>query len=254
MELKTGFVDYPGIEEKCLELAAKTGMSGRTLYSSFNHQSVLRVKTLDPHTPCGLLYMQVMIKPWEYAARYGMDALHPHYAELRVPELVREAHAHHLEVNPWTVDGERELASCLALGADRIITNVPDRALAIRTKMAAGERVPLYGEKPAEFSAERAQSLLVLQELLAEQGFDTDEPFARVLGQELRRVRRSGAVVIVSPRLDPALTDLALSFRRMGPNVRYYLITYEAEQPDWLPYIRRMQAAQVEVCYVTPAA
>ena len=33
-----------------------------------------------------------------------------------------------------------------------------------------------------------------------------------------------------------------------------YYFTYEAEKPDWLPYIRRMQAAQVEVCYVTPAS
>ena len=115
-------------------------------------------------------------------------------------------------------------------------------------------RVPLYGERPTEFSAERAQSLILLQELLAEQSFRTDEPFARVLSQELRRVRRSGAVVIISPRLDPLLTDLALSFRQMGPNVRYYLVTYEAEQPGWLPYIRRMQAANVEVCYVTPAS
>ncbi|MBQ6233026.1 MAG: DUF58 domain-containing protein [Oscillospiraceae bacterium] len=115
-------------------------------------------------------------------------------------------------------------------------------------------RVPLYGEHPTEFSAERAQSLLLLQELLAEQSFRTDESFTRVLSQELKRVRRSGAVVIVSPRLDPALTDLALSFRRMGPNVRYYLVTYEAEQSAWLPYIRRMQEARVEVCYVTPAS
>ncbi len=115
-------------------------------------------------------------------------------------------------------------------------------------------RVPLYGEQPTEFSAERAQSLLILQELLASQNFQTDEPFARVLSQELKRVRRSGAVVIVSPRLDPLLADLALSFRRTGPNVRYYLVTYEAEQPGWLPYIRQMQEAQVEVCYVTPAS
>ncbi len=115
-------------------------------------------------------------------------------------------------------------------------------------------RVPLYGENPTEFSAERAQSLLALQELLAEQPFRSEEPFARVLSQELKRVRRSGAVVIVSPRLDPMLTDLALSFRRMGPNVRYYVITFDAENPVWLPYIRRMQEAQVEVCYVTPAA
>ena len=105
-----------------------------------------------------------------------------------------------------------------------------------------------------EFSAERAQSLLILQELLAEQTFRTDESFTRVLSQELKRVRRSGAVVIISPRLDPALTDLALSFRRMGPNVRYYLVTYEAEQPGWLPFIRRMQEAGAEVCYVTPAS
>ena len=144
----------------------------------------------------------------------------------------------------------------------------PDQALRLRdalceTVVAVAEmqlrdgspvRVPLYGDTPTEFSAERSQSLLLLQELLAAQPFRSDEPFARVLRQELRRVRRSGAVVIVSPRLNADLTDLALSFRRMGPNVRYYLVTFEAEQPQWLPFIRRMQSAAVEVCYVTPAS
>ena len=150
-------------------------------------------------------------------------------------------------VMPRQADPEREAALRDALC--ETVVAVADMQL----QDGCPVRIPLYGEHPTEFSAERAQSLLTLQELLAQQPFSSEEPFARVLNQELKRVRRSGAVVIVSPRLDPLLTDLALSFRRMGPNVRYYLVTYGADQPALAPYIRRMQEAQVEVCYVTPA-
>ena len=140
VELKTGFLDYPGIEEKCLELAAKMGMSGRTLYSSFNHHSLRRIREMDPAMPCGMLYMNVMLEPWEYAAKHHMNALHPHFAELRIPDLVRNAHACQIEVNPWTVNSEEELIGCLRLGADRIITNFPDRGVRMREMLEKGKR------------------------------------------------------------------------------------------------------------------
>lgn len=60
-----------------------------------------------------------------------MNALHPHFSELLVPDEVTESHALGLEVNPWTVNGDEQLRWVIASGADRVITNYPDRALAI---------------------------------------------------------------------------------------------------------------------------
>lgn len=114
-------------------------------------------------------------------------------------------------------------------------------------------RMPLYGENATEFTAEHGQSLLVLQELLARQTFIAAESFPRVLQMELKRVRRSGAVVMISTRLDASIVDLTLSYKQLGPNVRYYLVTDDPDKQEHLALVRQLQQSQVEVCYVTPA-
>ncbi len=131
IELKNSDNFYPGMEEICLEQVAAAGMEGDTLYSSFNHYSLLHVKELAPDAPCGLLYHATLVEPWRYAASLGVNALHPHFTELYIEDEVRKAHALHIEVNPWTVNTEEELKRMIAAGADRIITNYPDRARAL---------------------------------------------------------------------------------------------------------------------------
>lgn len=131
VELKNSLIDYPGLEKRCVELAARMGMTQRVLYSSFNHHSLMRMKAIDPALPCGLLYECTMVKPWEYAHALGMNALHPHFSELQTPGECAEAHSLGLEVNPWTVNEDADIRMSLRAGADRLITNYPDRALAI---------------------------------------------------------------------------------------------------------------------------
>ncbi len=130
-ELKNSVLPYPGLEEEAIAMAEKTGMADKLLYSSFNHYSMCRIKALNPAMPCGLLYNATLVKPWDYAAGLGVDALHPHFSELQVPEEVAAAHALGLEINPWTVNTEEALRAVIDAGADRIITNYPDRALAL---------------------------------------------------------------------------------------------------------------------------
>ena len=131
VELKNSVFFYPGMEKKCIELAAAVGMTDKVLYSSFNHYSLLKVKEIDPTIKCGLLYDCTMVRPWEYAKSLKMDALHPRFHELQIPDECSSAHALGIEVNPWTVNNEKDLAMVIAAGADRIITNYPDRALAV---------------------------------------------------------------------------------------------------------------------------
>jgi len=135
VELKNSLIDYFGMELKCIEIAQAAGMEDMVLYSSFNHHSLLRVKGLNSKAKCSLLYDCTMVRPWEYAKSLGMDALHPHFSELQISGECDSAHALGVEVNPWTVNEEADLKMVIAAGADRIITNYPDRALSILNAM-----------------------------------------------------------------------------------------------------------------------
>ena len=114
-------------------------------------------------------------------------------------------------------------------------------------------RLPIYGERANEFSSDHAAGLTLLQEMLAAQPFGGGEDFARVLNLELRRMRRTGATVIITTRLDAAIVEGVSHIRRMGPSARLYLVTYTPDSPDYQPFVARLQHHLVEVCYVTPA-
>ena len=114
-------------------------------------------------------------------------------------------------------------------------------------------RLPIYGERANEFSSDNAAGLALLQEMLARQPFGNGEDFARVLNLELRRMRRTGAAVIITTRLDAQIVEGVSHIRRMGPSARLYLVTYTPDDPEYQPYVTRLQHHLVEVCYVTPA-
>ena len=111
----------------------------------------------------------------------------------------------------------------------------------------------MYGEAPGEFVADDASHSLLLQEMLAAQPFDSDFPFERVLQLELRRMRRTGAVIIVTTRLSPPIVEGIICMRRMGPSVRLYLTSLRTEEDQVRDMVSRLQNHMVEVCYVTPA-
>jgi glycerophosphoryl diester phosphodiesterase len=56
----------------------------------------------------------------------GLWALHPNRAYV-TRELVSAAHAAGLRVNVWTVDDPDEIAVCVSLGVDGIMSNRPER-------------------------------------------------------------------------------------------------------------------------------
>ena len=133
IELKNSLNPYPGMEELCIRQVREAHMQESTLYSSFNHYSLMRVKELDPNAHCGILYEAALLHPWRYAAAMGLDALHPHFSEplCIAQDEVTQAHRLGLEVNPWTVNDKDMLRLAVVKGCDRIISNYPDRAKAI---------------------------------------------------------------------------------------------------------------------------
>ena len=136
IELKNSCVDYPDLERKVVELAAREFSLDRVIFSSFNHYSMLRVKAIDRALTCGLLYDATLVRPWAYAQALGVEALHPRYDEVLVPGgECASAHRAGIRVHTWTVNDRDTIRAVLREGADIVITNFPDLALEERNRL-----------------------------------------------------------------------------------------------------------------------
>lgn len=113
-------------------------------------------------------------------------------------------------------------------------------------------RLPLLGSHPIEF--EKSMGLPFLLDELARLDFSQTDKFERVLLLETRRMRRTGATVVITAWLNSNVVDMIVRMRRMGPYVRLYLCTFTPEDPALLPLISKLQMNSVEVCYVAPCA
>lgn len=132
IELKNSEEAYPGLEEQVLAAVADRGIAERVVLSSFNHYSLRKLQKLDAPVELAMLYTDPLYKPWRYAARLGVAALHPPVRYLISPGYVRRAHAVGLAVRPWVVNSTRGLARMFAWGVDGVFTDVPGVAVRIR--------------------------------------------------------------------------------------------------------------------------
>jgi len=109
------------------------GVIDRIIVSSFNPESIDRIKALDPSIRTAYL-----CAPWSdihartaYAVARGHDALHPHHSLLgRLPtarNIVAMVHQAGLEMNVWTVNDPERMRELAAAGVDGIMTDDPER-------------------------------------------------------------------------------------------------------------------------------
>lgn len=127
VEFKTGIIWYKGLIEKVLQLTADMDMEDRVIYSSFNHYTLRKLRSLRPEAVTGLLYSDDWIDVAPYARDVvGVNALHPALYHLQDPSYVKTAHEYGLETHVWTVNEEDHLRLCRDMGVEAIITNKPD--------------------------------------------------------------------------------------------------------------------------------
>ena len=127
VELKTGVIFYDHIEERVLELTEYMGMQDRIWYSSFNHYTISRLNSMRNNLRTGILYVDGIYKPYDYASSFGAIALHPSVNNLKYENLVEEAHAKGMKVHVWTVNSKEQMRMCKEKNVDAVITNYPDR-------------------------------------------------------------------------------------------------------------------------------
>lgn len=128
VELKTGVIFYDHIEERVLELTEYMGMQERVWYSSFNHYTIRRLNQMRNNLKTGILYVDGIYEPYNYAETVGAIALHPSVNNLKYPEVVQKAHEKGQKVHVWTVNTEEQMKMCATLGVDAVIGNYPDKA------------------------------------------------------------------------------------------------------------------------------
>lgn len=132
IELKTGVVYYPGLEEKVVEIVRKYRIEDRVIFSSFNWLSLVIMKRLLPSVPCGLLFeSQMNVRHLSFEAKEaGIELLHPDFASID-DEMVREAEEAGIGINAWTINSEEELRKLMEWDVKGCITNSPDMCLAV---------------------------------------------------------------------------------------------------------------------------
>ncbi len=110
--------------------------------------------------------------------------------------------------------------------------------------------LPLLGAHPIEL--EKSMGLPLILENLARQDFSETDKFEQVLVMESRRLRKVGCLVVISARINSNMVDVMTRMRRLGPTLRFYLITLAPEDERLLPLIARLRQTDIEVSYVVP--
>lgn len=132
IELKTGIFWYPEIEKKTAAVVAETGMQARVIYSSFNHYSVQRLMSWVPEAETAYLFSDVILDVDRYAQKSGVEGLHPALYHTEMGDFLRQYLAGGLRVRVWTVNEPEDMERLIRAGVTAIITNFPDRAIAVR--------------------------------------------------------------------------------------------------------------------------
>ncbi len=131
-----GDADYDpgeGVAAGVVDVLSRRGGHDDVLVSSFNLESVNRVRDLDPSIPTGFLVLVGMdpVDAVDVAHAHGHGAVHPDVRALvggAAAATVTRAHELGMTVNVWTVNHEDEMRRLAATGIDAVITDVPDVA------------------------------------------------------------------------------------------------------------------------------
>lgn len=126
IELKTGVIQYNGIEEKVINTLYEHNMQNSIILSSFNHYSMAKCKSISNEIKTGLLYMEGLYQPEKYARTVNADALHPYYYAIN-KDLIGIIKNADIMINVFTVNDINYMKYFYENGVDGIITNYPDK-------------------------------------------------------------------------------------------------------------------------------
>jgi glycerophosphoryl diester phosphodiesterase len=108
----------------------RLGMAGNVAVISFDHHVSAGIRQHRKDWVTGALYVGRPVDPVGMASAAGASGLLPMFG-LLTRDVVEKAHAAGIWVGTWAPNSEAELRHAMAMGADMIGTNYPDRAHAL---------------------------------------------------------------------------------------------------------------------------
>jgi len=127
IELKRGSSFYPEIERRLLEMIARHRAKDRVAISSFDLAALKTLRGLDPEIPLGLLTRKTRPRDiLNEAESLKVQSIHISTHRLS-KNILTQAHSDGLPVYVYTVNRLSLMKRFLAMGADGLFTNYPDR-------------------------------------------------------------------------------------------------------------------------------
>lgn len=130
----------PVIADKTLEIVQRTGMERGVLFASEHLPPIARIRAVAPQIPTNLPATEIVSFVQSLSSGVASDVatgdalqIPPEHQGIRLAtsEIVAAAHRNGLEVHVWTINEQAEMEQMLSLGVDGIITDHPERLLAL---------------------------------------------------------------------------------------------------------------------------
>lgn len=126
IEIKNSIIDYPEIEEIIYEMIKAYGLKDKIIISSFNHESLVRVKNIDKNISCGVLESSRLYRPWDYVKNLGCEYFHPLNFSVD-EELIEKFKENNIGINIWFGISDYDFGQYVKDGITGLITDFPNR-------------------------------------------------------------------------------------------------------------------------------
>ncbi|WP_162878697.1 glycerophosphodiester phosphodiesterase [Peribacillus butanolivorans] len=130
IEIKTDKLPYEGIEQKIVDLIRQYRLENRVILSSFNHQSIEKVKKLAPEIERALLFEGLPENIEEILSAKKEAGFHPDRNSL-TETINHYAKKLGYKVRPWVANNKSDIIRLAEMDVDVIMTDFPEKAIKI---------------------------------------------------------------------------------------------------------------------------
>ena len=124
----------PGMEIKLLFIVSRYDYLDRTIFSSFDHRCLSRVRELAPEARIGVIF-DARTKADPLAVSKELDAASVHVQkDLASREFLEKAWERGLDVHVWTVNDVREMEKFVSWGVHGIVSDFPEKFWKLKRK------------------------------------------------------------------------------------------------------------------------
>lgn len=127
LELKNSIFPYDGLEEKVLKMIYQYNLKEKIIISSFNHLSLVKIRSLDKEIILGALTDSTLANVPKYLKDIDVQCYHPCFPSILNKEYMREIKSAGIIVNTYTVNEEEHMKMVMSVKPDSIITNEVER-------------------------------------------------------------------------------------------------------------------------------